>query len=112
MTDNTTIPDPLADAQHGDDDPIGPFDETNICGATTATGSNGWNTAECVREPHPDDWNHVSCCDDRIDFVWRSIPAADLELAVLTDEGVVYRCCAALMDTGGSHEVGCKGLAA
>jgi hypothetical protein len=107
----TTIdaPDPLAKTENGEDDPIGPFDPDNICGAEAKTGVNSWNTAKCVREPHPAHWLHISACDDRVDFVWRPGTWLDLGQVVVTDdEGVVCRECALPVNAHGSHYAGCS----
>lgn len=86
--------DPLAKVQVGDEDPIGPFDEDNVCGRQIKTGVNAWNTAECTREPHPPQWAHISTCDDRVEEVWFDQLPFDLGRVRLSQEGLVCTECA------------------
>lgn len=90
-TDQAT--DPLAETEKGDTDPIGPFDPDNICGATVQTYPGGHHRVECLRDPHPPHWLHVSTCDDQVDYVWRDLRPAEAAEMVVTDEGVVCRGC-------------------
>lgn len=101
------LPDPLAETQTGDYDPIGPFDENTICGATAQTYYGEQNRVRCLRAPHPEGWNHVSACDDVVDYVWRHISLIDTVGIVLTDAGVVCRECGHHITTYCSHFTGC-----
>lgn len=81
--------DPLADVQPGDNDPIGPFDPSNVCGKQIKTGANQWNTAECTREPHPPEWAHIATCDDEVGAVWFDGMPLDPSRVRLSHEGLV-----------------------
>lgn len=104
----TATTDPLADAERGDDDPIGAFDPDNICGATVQTYPGEQHRADCLREPHPDGWLHINTCDDIVNYVWRDLSTDFAAQVVVTDEGVVYRCCGGEVDTSGTHYAECE----
>lgn len=82
-------PDPLGRVQVGDDDPIGPFDEDNVCGKQIKTGTNAWNTASCTREPHPLHWPHIETCDEQVTEVWFDQVPFDLARVRLSQDGLV-----------------------
>lgn len=102
--------DPLAEAQVGDDDPIGGFDPDNVCGKEISTGVNAWNTAECTREPHPPHWVHINTCDDRVTEVWFDQLPFDPTRVRLSQDGLVCVGCAkeqtAHLDE--NHFAGCQ----
>lgn len=103
--------DPYAALEIGDDDPIGAFDETNICGATTQSYPGERHRVECLREPHPFGWLHVSTCDDVVDYAWRDLTAAEVESVVITSGGVTCRSCGIERTTDPSnHYAGCSFL--
>lgn len=74
--------DPLRSIHAGNPDPIGPYKPDNICGAPHNCDVLG---IECLREPHPQTWLHISACDDVVDYAWYSPvdaptkPASDLQ---------------------------------
>lgn len=85
-------PDPLAGVERGDDDPIA-YDDKPACGATVLTYPGESHRVECLRDPHPPHWVHVSACDDEVDYVWRDVRTDEIAGMVITDEGVMCRGC-------------------
>jgi hypothetical protein len=107
MTEIQTFVDQLAYVEVGDDDPIDGFDPDAICGATAYTGNRA-GQMQCLREPHPDGFVHISACDGRVDYVWRDLRADELPGLVRTSDGVVCRVCNAEATTWPGHFAGCS----
>lgn len=64
--------DPYRFLHKGEEDPIGPFDPENTCGATHEPGEHGV-IFQCLRVPHREDWVHVDASDGVVDAVWMNI---------------------------------------